>query len=150
MQTLVNTVRATGATQPVVLGGLGYANDLSQWNQYRPSDSANQTAAAFHYYTNWSWPCGTPQCLISGANSVLPVVAQVPTLVGELGELDCTHAGIDAVMPVLDANGISYFGFTWEAWGAAACGSGPTMILDWNGTPNAYGIGFKAHLIAIN
>ncbi len=33
MQSLVNAVRRTGATQPLILGGLDWANDLSGWNQ---------------------------------------------------------------------------------------------------------------------
>jgi len=31
MQSRLNAVRATGATNPVMVGGLGYAHDLSQW-----------------------------------------------------------------------------------------------------------------------
>jgi hypothetical protein len=44
-QSLVNAVRATGATQPVLVAGNGWAGDLSSWLTYRPTDPAHQLAA---------------------------------------------------------------------------------------------------------
>jgi endoglucanase len=37
MQTLVNAVRSTSANNVIMLGGLEYANDLTQWLQYEPT-----------------------------------------------------------------------------------------------------------------
>ena len=50
MQTLVDAIRATGATQPVMVGGLDFADDLSQWVEHAPADPLNQEAASFHNY----------------------------------------------------------------------------------------------------
>jgi aryl-phospho-beta-D-glucosidase BglC (GH1 family) len=50
LQTLVTTIRGTGATQPVLTGGLDFANDLSQWATHAPDDPLNQEAASFHNY----------------------------------------------------------------------------------------------------
>src|SRR5690348_5086489 len=50
MQTLLTAVRNTGATQPVMTGGLDFANDLSQWVDNAPDDPLNQEAASFHNY----------------------------------------------------------------------------------------------------
>ena len=44
MQSLVNTVRATGATNVIMLGGVQYSGTLSQWGAYAPTDSAGQLA----------------------------------------------------------------------------------------------------------
>jgi endoglucanase len=38
MTELLAAVRSAGATQPVMLGGLGYASDLSQWLAHEPVD----------------------------------------------------------------------------------------------------------------
>jgi len=50
MQTLVNTVRNTGAQNILDLGGLAFANDLSQWLQNEPNDSRHNVVASFHLY----------------------------------------------------------------------------------------------------
>ena len=50
MQTLVNTVRATGATNVIMLGGLAYSNDISQWLANKPTDSQNNLVASVHIY----------------------------------------------------------------------------------------------------
>jgi hypothetical protein len=35
MQLLVNTIRAAGARQPILLAGLAFANDMSEWRSHR-------------------------------------------------------------------------------------------------------------------
>jgi hypothetical protein len=145
MQSLVNAVRSTGARQPLLLGGLGWGSDLSQWIQYRPNDPANALVASFHVYGPAFSQCTTMACLNS---NVAPVAQQVPVVTGEMGENDCAHGYIDTYMSWADAHGVSYLGFTWDAW-PNQCATGPTMIVDYNGTPNNYGIGFRAHLLAI-
>src|SRR5215472_7355809 len=50
MQNLVNTVRATGATNIIMLGGLAYSNDLSGWLANEPTDPLNNLVAAQHIY----------------------------------------------------------------------------------------------------
>ena len=51
MQTLVNTVRATGATNVLMLGGLAYSNDLSQWLANKPTDPQNNLVASVTFTT---------------------------------------------------------------------------------------------------
>ncbi len=57
---MLAAVRSAGATQPVMLGGLGYASDLSQWIAHMPADPLQpaQLIASVHSY------CGPP-----GANT---------------------------------------------------------------------------------
>ncbi len=141
MQSLVDAVRSTGATQPVLLGGLGWSSDLSQWLTYKPTDPANQTAASFHVY-NFSG-CSTSACW---ASAVGPVAASVPVVTGEIGENDCVTAFIAAYMAWADTNGVSYLGWTWNTWD---CSSGPALISAYDGTPTSFGIGFRDHLAAL-
>ena len=144
MQTLVNTVRATGATNIIMLGGLQYSNALSNWLTYKPTDSTGNLAAAWHSY-NFNL-CITATCW----NSILlPVSQSVPLVAGEIGENDCAHGYIDTLMTWLDSNNVSYLAWTWDAWGAALCATGPVLINDYLGSPNAYGQGFKDHLNSI-
>ena len=50
MQQLVNVVRATGATNVIMLGGIQYANTLDQWASHAPADPDGHLAASFHNY----------------------------------------------------------------------------------------------------
>ncbi|MBX5456973.1 MAG: cellulose binding domain-containing protein [Thermogemmatispora sp.] len=141
MQTLINTVRATGATNVIMLGGLAYANDLSQWLQYKPTDPLNNLVASFHLY-NFN-ACSSTSCWNS---QVAPVAAQVPVIAGEIGENDCAHGFIDTAMAWFDQHGISYLGWAWDTYD---CSSFPALISNYNGTPTAYGQGLHDHLIAL-
>lgn len=51
MQTLVNTVRAVGANNVIMLGGLSYSNDLTGWLQYEPVDPDHNLVASWHSYS---------------------------------------------------------------------------------------------------
>jgi Cellulase (glycosyl hydrolase family 5) len=140
MQSLVNAVRATGATQPIMLGGLAWANDLSSWLANKPTDSAKALVASFH---NYNFNLCDSSCWNA---TVAPLAAQVPVVTGEMGENDCAHGYIDQYMSWADAHGISYLGWTWDTWD---CANGPALISDYSGTPTAFGIGLRNHLTAL-
>jgi hypothetical protein len=142
MQTLVTTVRATGATNILMLGGIEYSNDLSQWLQYEPTDPDKSLVASFHLYNNTI--CDTATCWNA---EVAPVAAKVPVITGELGEGDCSDTFINTAMSWLDSEGIGYLGWAWNTYD---CSSFPSLISDYSGTPTAFGAGFKAHLIALD
>jgi endoglucanase len=63
MQSLVDTVRATGATNPIIIAGLDWSDDLTQWLYYMPHDPDRQLIAGFHTYAPPldSW-CTTAGC----------------------------------------------------------------------------------------
>ncbi|MEC3977571.1 cellulase family glycosylhydrolase [Amycolatopsis sp. H20-H5] len=142
MQTLVNAVRATGAANVILLGGLAYANDLSQWLQYKPADPTGNLAASWHSY-NFN-TCSSSSCWDA---TLAPVAAQVPLVAGEIGENDCASGYVTGLMSWLDQHGASYLGWTWNTWN---CGSGPALISSYDGTPTAFGAGIKAHFLALN
>jgi Cellulase (glycosyl hydrolase family 5)/Repeat of unknown function (DUF346) len=139
MQSLVRSVRSTGATQPIMLGGVAYANDLSQWLANEPADPQHALVASFHVY-NFN-TCKTIACWDS---QVAPVAGQVPVVAGEIGEDDGAHGFIDSFMAWADARGISYLAWTWDMWG---CGNTPVLLSDYAGTPcQTFGAGYQGHL----
>ena len=141
MQALVNAVRSTGATQPLMLGGLGWAGDLSQWLAHEPSDPLHQLIASVHVYNFGG--CATVSCW---AGTILPVAKVVPVVTGELGENDCAQTFIDSYMTWADSKGVSYLGWTWDAGGGWTCTGGPSLITSYGGMPTAFGAGLRAHL----
>ncbi len=144
MQQLLDAVRSTGATQPVIAGGTDYARVLDEWLAHMPVDPAGQLAASEHTYGKLA-PC-VGACRTAIAN----VAAVKPVVVGELGETDCRHGYIDKFMPWADRRGISYIGWTWNATSSAeggwTCKGGPSLIENFNGKPTRFGVGFRNHL----
>ena len=114
MQTLVNAIRTTGSSQPIMVGGLSYANDLSGWLANEPTDPDGQLAASFHNYDGES--CDSLSCWNS---IVAPVAAEVPVVTGEFDQgYDCLNGppndGFDnAYMNWADQNGVSYLAWGW-------------------------------------
>jgi endoglucanase len=142
MQTLVNSVRGTGANNVIMLGGLEYANDLTQWLSHEPSDPDHDLAASLHSY-NFN-ACNNQSCWTS---QLAPVAAKVPLIAGEIGENDCAASYIDPLMTWLDSQKASYLAWAWNA--DFNCSGGPGLITDYNGTPTAYGAGYESHLEAL-
>jgi aryl-phospho-beta-D-glucosidase BglC (GH1 family) len=142
MQTLVDTVRATGANNVLMLGGIAYANDLTEWLQNEPADPDHDLAASWHSY-NFN-TCNTQSCWTS---EVAPVIAQVPVIAGEIGENDCAGTYIDPLMAWLDSEGGSYLAWAWNA--DFNCSSGPGLITDYQGDPTGFGAAYQAHLLAL-
>ncbi len=145
MQALVDAVRSTGATQPLMIGGLQWARDLTHWLPYAPRDPLHQLVASEHNYGELA-PCG-PICL----SAIVRVASSHPVVVGELGETDCGDSYINRFMAWADRHGISYLGWAWDATspGGWTCGGGPALITNYDGAPTPYGIGFRDHLRAL-
>ena len=138
MQLLVNTVRATGATQPILVSGNRHGNDLSGWLNFKPRDPLQSLVASAHTY-NFNG-CISEACWNS---TFRPVAAAVPLVSAEMGEDDCAHGFIDTYMGWLDSAGAGYLGWSWVK---NACAAEPALILDYSGTPTDYGIGLRNHL----
>ena len=133
MQQLVDTVRSTGATNVIMIGGIQYAARLSGWLANKPVDPLNNLAASWHIY-NFSW-CNTVACWDSDA---APVAQHVPLVLGELGESDYGSAFVNALMDWMDARQGSYLAWEWDVWGQPL-----DLIQRYDGTPTAYGQTFK-------
>jgi fibronectin type 3 domain-containing protein len=141
-QSMVNTIRATGSTNIIMVPGVQFTNVLDQWLAYKPTDPANQLAASWHSYANQI--CSTTSCWTS---VIQPILAQSPLIAGEIGENDCQDIYINPLMTFLDTNGGSYLAWAWDTYD---CSSFPSLISDYNGTPTAFGLGYYDHLLALN
>ena len=158
MQTLVTTLRATGATQPVLVGGLDYANDLTQWATHAPDDPLNQEAASFHNYQGKA--CDNATCWDS---TIASVAANVPIVTGEFDEDNFQNASCNNKTPSTfdtddmnwaDQHGVSYLAWGWEVLSAdeikAQGCSAFYLTSDPGGTPAApNGAALHDHLAAL-
>ena len=142
MQSLVNAVRATGATQPILLGGLDYASDERSWLAYEPRDPRKSLVVSFHTYN--STYCDTLACWTS---EVAPLTKVVPVVTGEVGEYDCATPYTAAYLAFADRFSISYLGWAWDAIspGGWSC-AGPSLIESYDGTPSPEGAALHDHL----
>ncbi|KUL42071.1 cellulase family glycosylhydrolase [Actinoplanes awajinensis] len=141
MQDLVDAVRATGATNMLMVGGLEWTNDLREWLAYKPVDPLNNIAASWHAYSFNA--CATESCWDT---QIAPLAQQVPVVVGEFGQDNCAFDYMQRLMDWADAHDMGYLAWTWNPWG---CTTGAVLIKDWAGTPEpGIGEGFKAHLLA--
>ncbi len=140
MQRLVDVVRRAGARNVVLLSGVGWAGDISQWAAYRPEDPRDQLAAGWHIY-NFS-SCQTPTCWTQQADD--GVGSAAPIILAELGSPTAP-------------TGSSTSSWTGRTRAASATSPGrgtpgrtatdPTLITDYDGTPTAYGAGIRSHYL---
>jgi hypothetical protein len=142
MRELVAAVRSTGARQPLLLPGVDWARNLDQWLAHLPPDPFQAEVASNHTY-NFAACYSTCRADLARIASSHPVVS------GEIGEGDCRHSYVDPYMHWADRRGVSYLAWTWDAHGGWTCRNGPTLISDYDGTPTAFGMGFREHLRAL-
>lgn len=145
VQSLVNTVRATGATtQPIILDGLNYAQVFDQWLTFKPTDSSNSIVAGFHIYSNYgcNQACWTGRLALGNLLTAGQLI-----FTGEVGDTTCTTpaAFLDNYMSWADSKNI---GYTVWSWYVRPC-NGPTIVSDYNGTPLDSGVDLRNHLLAI-
>ncbi|SDD34046.1 Cellulase (glycosyl hydrolase family 5) [Nocardioides lianchengensis] len=135
MAAVVGEIRDSGAEQPILLGGLDYANDLSRWLEFAPDD--DQLVAAFHSYDFKA--CSTLACW----DSVLgPLADSVPVLTSELGAEDPLDGYVDRYLEWADDRGIGAVFWVW-----AAHASDPmSLLVEQGGTPTEYGVRTRAWL----
>ena len=150
MQTLVSAIRAAGAHQPILLGGLNYANVLTGWLAHEPSDPDGQLAASFHNYQGLG--CDNQACWDS---QIAPVAAQVPVVTGEFDQDVCAASTFDVdYMSWADQHGVGYLAWGWwvlspQEIADAGC-SAYYLISDPSGTPAApNGVNLHDHLASL-
>jgi endoglucanase len=112
MKTLVTTIRRAGATQPIMLAGIDYANDLRGWLANKPTDA--QLIASWHNYPGQR--CSTVTCWNA---EILPVAAVVPVIASEFGQTDGGSSFLTTFMTWADAHGVGYAPWAWWVVDAA-------------------------------
>ena len=142
MQTMVNAVRSTGATNVLMLGGLTWSNDLDGWLSHEPVDPDHNLAASWHSY-NFN-ACSTEACWTS---QIAPLIAKVPLIAGEIGENNCADNYISSLTSWLNSKDASYLAWAWNT--DFNCYSGPGLINNYDGAPTAYGAGYESDLHSI-
>jgi endoglucanase len=138
MDELVATVRATGAKNVIMLGGVGYSSRLSGWLANKPTDPLDRLAASWHVY-NFSG-CNQRTCWDAEA---APVNQQVPLVLGEVGEDDLGSVFVSSLMDWMDARQGSYLAWVWNVWGTKL-----DLISSYDGTASAYGAVFRTRYLA--
>jgi endoglucanase len=125
-----------------MLGGLAWADDLTQWLSYMPSDPDpdHDLVASWHSYDFNA--CHVRSCWTS---QVAPVIARVPVIAGEIGERGCEDTYIQDVAAWLDSQSTGYLAWSWNVT-YASCADGSGLISSYNGTPTFRGAGYKALL----
>ncbi len=81
MAELVDAVRESRATQPIILSGIDYANDLRGWIEAAPDDG--QLIAGLHAYPGNR--CADEACWNT---EVAPLAEHVPVVMAEFGQSD--------------------------------------------------------------
>lgn len=163
MAQLYKTVRATGAQNVVILGGLAYSSDLSQWvSQVRSIPNGFNIAASWHVYSNnatynnyqyscpnqWNNYSGTcPTAVQTAETSSIPSVlsAGYPFIVGET---EVSYEGYQSLLTWwqnmltwIDDQNQSYLAWNWNTVAP------PELITNFNGTPTASGLVYRDHII---
>jgi aryl-phospho-beta-D-glucosidase BglC (GH1 family) len=140
MQELYDTVRAAGANNLVIIGGLNYAYDLSGVKTHRIS--GYNIAYATHPYAS------------SGSSSGWPVnwgylTATDPVIVTEFGDRStdasgaCSSNFVGQLIPYADQHHASWTAWAWFPGGCTF----PSIITDWNGTASPPGAIVKSALM---
>ena len=160
MQELLDTVRATGATNVVLTSTLAWSQQMDGWLMYKPTDSAGQLGAVWHPYPSQSDPTqvscgpdsiigvGLPQCSALEMDAVKAILAAgYPVVATEFGDAigGSTAPWASVLLPFADANGVSYLGWTWDTWKGYGAN---VLITDAAGDPTqGFGTYVKQHYL---
>lgn len=129
MAAVVSAIRSAGAEQPILLGGLDYANDLSHWLEFAPDD--DQLIAAFHSYDFKA--CADEDCW----NDVLaPLADSVPVLTSELGSAHPEDGYVERYLKWSDEHNLGALFWVWADHPADPM----ALVTDERGHPTSYGL----------
>ncbi len=136
MQGLVDAVRATGAKNLIIAGGVAWCNDLAGVTQGYALDDKGGNGILYSWH-NYNWHTGW-------AEKVLGAAAKYPIFVGEVGadtqKMDFIPAAAqeDPYTWVPDMLGfIQKYHLNWTGWCLHPQAT-PVLISDWNYTPTPY------------
>jgi len=143
---IVNAIRSTGATQPIIISGIAFAGTLERWEGFIPHDPRQQLVAgwnSFDYSGN----------LASSKPDLRRVARRHPVLIGGFGDTDCNSDYSTKLMRFADDVGISYLAWTWNTeedyGGCSNALLGPTTAAYFSGHPSGFGKGVREHFLAV-
>jgi hypothetical protein len=157
MQSLINIIRGTGATNIIQVPGEAYANVyscspttspvqcgfLDSADGVKVSDTLNpaQLMGDTDNYPDMGQDCQTTSCF---STTYGPVAQTMPIDAGETGVINSGNPFPDeqAFLNWMDSVHASYYGAAWDTWS--------NMISDYNGTPKApWGTYYHDHLATL-
>ena len=145
-QAIVDAIRATGATQPILISGPNFAGDLSQWRQFMPNDPLQSLVVNFDSF-DYSGNFGGQKPYLRN------LAGDFPVLIGGFGDTDCNSSFSTKLMKFADKQGISYLAWTWNTeadyGGCANALLGPNTSAYYSGHPSGYGTGVRTHFLAV-
>jgi hypothetical protein len=125
MQALVDAVRNSGATNLVLVAGMGWGFNLSQISNY-PINGSNIVYDTHPYPyvgkgpNSWNAAFGT-------------ISKQYAVISTESGEYDCGTGYMSKLLSYFDAHQIGWLAWAWVVQGSPC--SYPQLIQDYHGTP---------------
>ncbi|MGI9596482.1 MAG: glycoside hydrolase family 5 protein [Acidimicrobiales bacterium] len=151
MQSLVDAVRRTGATQPIILNGLDWGGDLRGWLDHVPNDPQNNLIAGFHAYNKihdpnnvWHKRCANESCWSNELRSIKD--AGYGVVIGEAGQdvgvNGCATGFLKRLFTWADQNGIPYLAWSYNPHGC----SSPALLTSYDGSLTPAGQVLASHL----
>jgi endoglucanase len=140
MQQMYDTVRLAGFNNLIIMGGVNSASDLSGVPHHLPSGFNIVYATHVHSSeppSSWSTSFGF-------------LTFTYPVIATEFGDHTCASRYVTSVLDYFDApdgNIRNRMGWTGGAWNDAGNCTFPSVIADWNGTPNTLGRPEHDHLL---
>jgi hypothetical protein len=152
-QQIVDAIRSAGARQPILISGINFAGDFSQWVRYLPHDPLHQLGAdvsSFDY----------GDTIGSQGPTLRQIARRYPIVVGGFGDTDCNSDYSAGVMRFMDSLSQSYLAWTWNT--VQDYGGCSNALLDdpgqiggfpagyYSARPSGFGTGVRAHFRRIN
>jgi len=135
LQKMIDEIRALGANNMIIAGGLDWAYDLRGVASYALTDTPEGNGIVYdsHIYTIKEWDG------INHDAKVLCITSDYPVMIGEIGIGPDGQWGaakyptwLTDMLDWIDSNNLS-----WAAW-CLHTAAGPTLISDWQYTPTKY------------
>jgi len=123
-----------------MLGGLAFANDVSEWASYKPHDPLDQLIASVHVYPVNR--CNSTDCWDA---EIAPLAASLPVVISEFGTEWTPPFSDRMALDLLDwadSHQVGYLAWSWNAWG-----SGDMLVTNYAGEPTAWGSDFRGHAL---
>jgi endoglucanase len=142
MQSLINVIRGTGATNVIQVPGVSYANMtscgptvspslcgvLDTADGIEPTDPANpshpQLMMDLDMYPDTGQNCKAAECYDA---TIAPVATTMPVDLGEIGPNGTADTQSLALLDWADAHDLGYYAWNWDTWG--------NVIKDYTGAP---------------
>lgn len=129
MQTLLDTVRQSGATNLAIVGGINWGFDLSQVPTYHLSGTNV-------VYDTHPYPYGDKQPA-HWESAFGKVSSTYPVISAESGEYDCKTTFVNQLLDYFDAHNIGWISWAWVPPVGDAC-TYPRLVVDLNGFPTTH------------